>query len=188
MINFFGTGLWIEPFCGAGEENPPEFGDSLAYVLGARGHFGTPVVDPNLGHAVVIQRIDTRETWMGAWKDGIQSWNDINVFGQPNKANPSPYSRWSNWKYEPDTPADQLGDRRIKWQYNKPEMLQRLKWLKDNLKYLPKGQKPIVNPNEVREEFEWLHYYHLREVASHPLRGVVPDQEGTELPMGISAL
>ncbi len=138
-------------------------------MLGGRGHFGTLVVDQNLGHAVVIQRIDTQETWVGAWKDGIQSWNDINVFGQPNRPNPLPHKRWSNWKHEPDTPVDQLGDCKIKWQYKKPELLERLKWLKDNLKYLPKGQKPIVNPNEVREEFEWLQYRHLREVFSHPL-------------------
>jgi hypothetical protein len=109
-------------------------------VLGGRGHFGTLVVDLNLGHAVVIQRMDNQETWIGAWKDGIQSWNDVNVFGQPNRPNPSPYRRWSNWEHEPDTPTNQLGDCKIKWQYNKPELLQRLN-----------------------------QYRHLLEVFSHPL-------------------
>jgi hypothetical protein len=138
-------------------------------VTGGRGHFGTLVVDPDLGHAVVVQRIDNQETWMGVWKDGIQTWNPVNVFGKPNKANPAPYKRWSNWKHEPDTPANQLDDCKIKWKYSHPEFLQRLRDLKDNLKYLPKGQKPTVNRDEVREEFEWLQYRHLREVFSHPL-------------------
>jgi hypothetical protein len=48
-------------------------------------------------------------------------------------------------------------------------LLQRLRDLEDNLKFLPKGQKPTVDPNEVREEFEWLQYRHLREVFSHAI-------------------
>jgi hypothetical protein len=126
-------------------------------------------IDPNLGHAVVMQRIDTEETWMGDWKDGIQSWNAVKIFGTPNKANPLPYKRWSAWKHEPDTPEAQLNDCKIKWKYDKPELLQRLRDIKDNLKYLPKGQKPTIDPNQVREEFTWLQYRHLREVFKHPI-------------------
>ena len=143
--------------------------DSLTYITGGRMHFGGIVVDLSLGHAVVVQRIDNQETWMGAWKDGIQSWNATTVFGKPNPANPTPYKRWSGWKHEPDTPLDQSDDCKIKWKYSQPELLQRLRDLKDNLKFLPKGQKPTVDPNEVREEFEWLQYRHLREVFSHPI-------------------
>jgi hypothetical protein len=147
----------------------PCIADSLVYITGGRTQFGTLNLDPSLGHAVVLQRIDTQEAWMGAWKDGIQSWNAIKIFGTPNKANPLPYKRWSAWKYEPDTPQQQLDDCKIKWDYAKPELLQRLRDLKDNLKYLPKGAAPTVDPDEVREEFNWLQYRHLREVFSHPL-------------------
>lgn len=147
----------------------PCIGDSLIYITGGRAQFGTFNLDPSLGHAVVLQRIDTGETWMGAWKDGVQSWNAMKIFGTPNKANPLPYKRWSAWKHEPDTPAGQMDDCKIKWQYNDPELRQRLRDLKDNLKYLPKGVKPTVDPNGVREEFNWLQYRHLREVFSHPL-------------------
>ncbi|MDD9301552.1 MAG: formylmethanofuran dehydrogenase subunit E [Desulfobacter sp.] len=145
----------------------PCIGDSLMYVTGGRLQFGTFALNPSLGHAIVLQRIDTQETWMGAWKDGIQSWNATKIFGTPNKANPLPYKRWSAWKHEPDTPKNQLSDCKIK--YNKPERLQRLRDLKDNLKYLPEGMKPRIKPNEIREEFNWLQYRHLREVFSHPL-------------------
>jgi FmdE, Molybdenum formylmethanofuran dehydrogenase operon len=65
-------------------------GDFLIYITGGRAQFGTFNLDPSLGHAVVLQRIDTQETWMGAWIDGVQSWNAIKIFGTPNKANPSP--------------------------------------------------------------------------------------------------
>lgn len=126
-------------------------------------------INPDLGHAVVLQRIDTEETWMGVWKDGVQSWNAIKIFGTPNRANPLPYKRWSAWKHEPDTPKGQLKECKIKWKYDKPELLQRLRDIKDNLKYLPKGQKPAIDPNKIREEFTWLQYRHLREVFKHPL-------------------
>jgi hypothetical protein len=147
----------------------PCIGDSLIYITGGRTQFGTFRLDPSLGHAVVLQRIDTQETWMGAWKDGVQSWNAIKIFGTPNKANPLPYKRWSAWKHEPDTPESQLDDCKIKWKYSEPKFLQRLRDLKDNLKYLPKGATPTIDPDEVREEFNWLQYRHLREVFSHPL-------------------
>ncbi len=147
----------------------PCIADSLIYITGGRLQFGTLNIDGSLGHAVVLQRIDTGETWIGAWKDGVQSWNATKIFGSPNKANPLPYKRWSAWKHEPDTPDGQLKDCKIKWEYQKPELLQRLRDLKDNLKYLPKGQKPTIDPNEIREEFSWLQYRHLREVFSHPL-------------------
>ncbi len=42
------------------------------------------------------------------------------------------------------------------WEYSNPDLLQRLRDLKDNLKYLPKGATPKEKPNEVREEFNWL--------------------------------
>ena len=141
----------------------------MAYITGGRLQYGTLSIDPSLGHAVVLQRIDTGETWIGVWKDGIQSWNAVKIFGTPNKANPLPYKRWSAWKHEPETPEDQLGGCKITWKYDQPEILQRLRDLKDNLKYLPKGQKPTVDPNIVREEFNWLQYRHLREVFKHPL-------------------
>jgi hypothetical protein len=147
----------------------PCIADSMAYITGGRLQYGTLSIDPSLGHAVVLQRIDTGETWMGVWKDGIQSWNAMKIFGAPNKANPLPYKRWSAWKHEPETPEDQLDGCKISWKYDKPELLQRLRDLKDNLKYLPKGQKPTIDPNEVREEFNWLQYRHLREVFKHPL-------------------
>ncbi len=147
----------------------PCIADSLIYVTGGRLQFGTLNIDPSLGHAIVLQRIDTGETWMGAWKDGVQSWNSTNIFGTPNKANPLPHKRWSNWKHEPDTPEEQLKECKIKWDYQNPELLQRLRDLKDNLKYLPKGQKATIDPNKIRDEFCWLQYRHLREVFSHPL-------------------
>ncbi len=147
----------------------PCIADSITYITGGRFQFGTLNIDPTLGHAVVLQRIDNNETWMGAWKEGIQSWNAIKVFGSPNKANPLPHKRWSAWKHEPDTPSDQLENCKIKWKYRKPELLQRLRDLKDNLKYLPKGQQPTIDPDQIREEFAWLQYRHLREVFSHPL-------------------
>lgn len=147
----------------------PCIADSLIYVTGGRLQFGTLNIDPSLGHAIVLQRIDTGETWMGAWKDGVQSWNSTKIFGTPNKANPLPYKRWSNWKHEPDTPEEQLKECKIKWEYQNPELLQRLRDLKDNLKYLPKGQKATIDPNKIRDEFCWLQYKHLREVFSHPL-------------------
>ena len=126
-------------------------------------------IDPTLGHAVVLQRIDIEETWIGVWKDGVQSWNAMKIFGTPNKANPLPYEQWSAWKHEPETPKEQLKDCKIKWKYDKPELLQRLRDLKDNLKYLPKGHAPTIDPNKIREEFTWLQYRHLREVFKHPL-------------------
>jgi formylmethanofuran dehydrogenase subunit E len=147
----------------------PCIADSLAYVTGGRFQFGTLNIDPSLGHAVVLQRIDTQETWMGAWKDGIQSWNAINIFETPNKANPLPHEKWSAWRHEPDTPAAQLEDCKARWKYDKPELLQRLRDLKDNLKYLPQGVKPKIDPKDVREEFTWLQYRHLRQVFKHPL-------------------
>jgi hypothetical protein len=147
----------------------PCIGDSLIYITGGRLQFGTFKLDPSLGHAVVLQRIDTQETWMGAWKDGVQSWNAMKIFGTPNRANPLPYKRWSAWKHEPDTPEKQLKNCKISWKYDKRELLQRLRDLKDNLKYLPKGATPKENPDEIREEFNWLQYRHLREVFSHPL-------------------
>ncbi|MCP4749520.1 MAG: hypothetical protein GY866_01380 [Proteobacteria bacterium] len=147
----------------------PCIADSIVYITGGRLQFGTVNIDPSLGHAVVLQRIDTRETWMGVWKDGVQSWNAVKVFGTPNKANPLPYKRWSAWKHEPDTPGEQQADCKIKWKYEQPELRQRLRDLKDNLKYVPKGQKPSVDPNRVRDEFGWLQYRHLRQVFSHPL-------------------
>jgi hypothetical protein len=147
----------------------PCIADSLIYITGGRVQFGTLRLDPTLGHAVVLQRIDNGETWMGVWKDGVQSWNAINIFGKPNKANPLPYKKWSAWKHEPETPSDQLKDCKIRWDYPHPERLKRLRDLKDNLKYLPKGVKPKIDPNKVREEFTWLQYAHLREVFSHPL-------------------
>ena len=153
---------------GRGGESPC-ITDSLTYITGGRIHFGNIVVDLSLGHAVVLQRIDNQETWIGSWKDGIQSWNAMTVFGEPNKPNPSPYKRWSAWKHEPDTPSEQVGDCKIKWKYSQPELLQRLRDLKDNLKYVSKDGRQTVDPNKVREEFEWLQYRHLREVFSHPL-------------------
>ncbi len=148
----------------------PCIADSLIYITGGRLQFGTLRLEPSLGHCVVLQRIDTGETWMGVWKDGIQSWNAVKIFGSKNKANPLPYKKWSAWKHEPDTPANQLGDCKIKWKHKHPELLQRLRDLKDNLKYLPKGTAPNVDPNKIREEFNWLQYQHLREVFSHPLQ------------------
>jgi len=147
----------------------PCIADSLIYVTGGRLQFGTMKLDASLGHAVVLQRIDTQETWIGAWKDGVQSWNAIKVFGTPNRANPLPYKRWSSWNQEPDTPEDQMDRCKIAWAYDKPELLQKLRDLKDNLKYLPKGQAPTVDPDKVREEFSWLQYRHLREIFKHPL-------------------
>lgn len=147
----------------------PCIADSMVYITGGRLQYGTLKIDPSLGHAIVLQRIDTGETWMGVWKDGAQSWNAMKIFGTPNKANPLPYKRWSAWKHEPDTPADQLDDCKITWKYDQPELRQRLRDLKDNLKYLPKGEKPKVNPNKVRDEFNWLQYRHLRQVFKHPI-------------------
>ncbi len=92
---------------------------------------------------------------MGVWKDGIQSWNAVKIFGSPNKANPLPYERWSAWRHEPTTPKGQLGDCKVQWKYNRPDLLQRLRDIKDNLKYLPKGQKPTITPKKIREEFTW---------------------------------
>lgn len=148
----------------------PCIADSLAYITGGRFQFGTLNIDSSLGHAVVLQRIDTQETWMGAWKDGVQTWNAMKLFGTPNKANPLPYKRWSAWKHEPDTPPEQLKHCKMGWKYSEPQLLQRLRDLKDNLKYLPEGQPPTVDPDQVREEFTWLQYRHLREVFSHPLK------------------
>jgi len=143
--------------------------DSLAYITGGRLQYGTLRFEPSLGHSVVLQRIDTGETWMGAWKDGINSWNPVTVFGPPNKNNPSPHKRWSSWKGEPDTPDDQLSSYKIRWKYEKPELLQRLRDLKDNLKNIGEGQRATVDPNAVREEFNWLQYWHLKQVFCHPL-------------------
>lgn len=143
--------------------------DSLCYVTGGRLQYGTLRIEPSLGHAIVLQRIDTGETWMGAWKDGVNSWNPNTVFGKPNKSNPSPYKRWSGWEGEPDTPEDQLDACKIKWRYDRPELLQRLRDLKDNIKNVPEGQKALVNPDEVRDEFAWLQNAHIKQVFSHPL-------------------
>jgi hypothetical protein len=153
---------------GIGGESPC-IADSLAYVTGGRLQFGTLNIDPSLGHAVVLQRIDTQETWMGVWKEGVQSWNAVTIFGSPNEANPLPRERWSAWRHEPDTPPEQLKDCKIGWEYEQPELLQRLRDLKDNLKNLPQGQQPAVDVQEVREEFTWLQYNHLRQVFQHPL-------------------
>jgi hypothetical protein len=60
-------------------------------------------------------------------------------------------------------------DCKIGWEYDRPELLQRLRDIKDNLKYLPEGQKPTITPKKIREEFTWLQYRHLREVFKHPL-------------------
>jgi len=147
----------------------PCIGDSLIYITGGRFQFGTFNLDASLGHAIVLQRVDTQETWMGAWKDGVQSWNAVKIFGTPNKANPLPYKKWSAWQHEPDTPERQLKDCKIKWKYKEPKLLKCLRDLKDNLKYLPKGVAPTVKVDEIREEFNWLQYRHLREVFSHPL-------------------
>ena len=106
---------------------------------------------------------------MGAWKDGIQSWNSTNIFGSENKNNPRPYEKWSGWEHEPKTPKKQLEDCTIKWKYDKPELLQELRDIKDNLKYLPEDQEPQIDPDEIRERFTWLQYLHLRQVFSHPL-------------------
>jgi hypothetical protein len=144
--------------------------DALLYITGGRLQFGTLRIEPALGHAVVLQRMDTTETWIGAWKDGIQSWNAMKIFGTPNTANPLPYRRWSAWEYEPDTPREQLEDRTISWTYDRPDLLQRLRDIKDNLKYLPEGQEPTIDPDEIREEFTWLQYRHIREVFRHPLK------------------
>jgi hypothetical protein len=122
-----------------------------------------------LGHAVVLQRIDTGETWIGAWKDGINSWNPVTVLGSPNRNNPTPLRRWTGWKGEPDTLENQLSSSRIKWNYERPDLLQRLRDLKDNLKNIGEGQKATVDPDAVREEFNWLQYWHLKQVFSHPL-------------------
>ena len=132
---------------GTGGESPC-ITDSLAYITGGRFQFGTLNVDFSLGHAVVLQRIDTLETWMGVWKDGIQSWNSTTVFGTPNQENPLPYKRWSAWRHEPDTPEEQLKNCKITWNYDQPELLQRLRDLKDNLKYLKRPGAPSIDPNK----------------------------------------
>ncbi len=143
--------------------------DSLQYVTGGRMHYGALNIVPTLGHAVVVQRIDNGETWMGCWKDGVQSWNATNIFGSPNKNNPRPHEYWSGWKHEPKTPKEKLDDCMRKWDYDKPELLQELRDIKDNLKYLPEGQEPNVDPTKIRNRFQWLQYRHLRQVFKHPL-------------------
>lgn len=143
--------------------------DSLCYITGGRLHYGTLRIEPKMGHAVLVQRIDTGETWIGAYKDGVNSWNPVTVFGRPNNENPAPHKRWSGWEGEPDTPEDQLAHCKIKWRYERPEVLQRLRDLKDNLKVRAEGEKPQVDPHEVRDEFTWLQNAHLKQVFSHPL-------------------
>jgi hypothetical protein len=143
--------------------------DSLAYITGARLQYGTLKVNPSVGHAIVLQRIDTGDTWIGGWKDGVNSWNPVTVFGPPNEYNPAPHKRWTGWKHEPETPEAQVKDCAIEWRYEKPELRQRLRDLKDNLKFAQQGQKLTVNPDQVREEFNWLQYWHLRQVFSHPI-------------------
>ncbi len=143
--------------------------DSLTYITGARLQYGTLKIDPTLGHAIVLQRIDTGETWMGAWKDGVNSWNPVTVFGRSNQYNPAPCKRWSGWKHEPDTADAQLARCAIAWKYDKVENLKRLRDLKDILKNVGEGQAATVDPDKVREEFNWLQYRHLKQVFSHPL-------------------
>jgi hypothetical protein len=143
--------------------------DAVTYITGGRLQYGTLRIEPDLGHCIVLQRIDTGETWMGAWKDGVNSYNPVSVSGKPNEENPSPHERWSNWKGEPKTPEAQLGDCRIKWEYGGPERLQRLRDLKDYVKYPAEAEKAGIDPANVLEEVEHLRDQHLRQVFSHPL-------------------
>lgn len=143
--------------------------DSLSYITGGRLHYGTLRIEPRLGHAIVLQRIDTGETWIGAWKDGVNSFNPVSISGQPNAQNPSPYRRWSAWEGEPDTPEDQMADCKIKWRYERPERLKRLRDIKDYAKYPAEAEKANVDPAKLIDELDWLRDGHLREVFSHPL-------------------
>jgi len=143
--------------------------DAITYITGGRLQYGTLSIDPDLGHAIVLQRIDTGETWMGAWRDGANSYNPVSVSGAPNTENPQPIKRWSAWWEEPDTPEDRLADCRIKWEYDRPEDLKRLRDLKDYVKYPAEAEKAGVDPAKVQEELESLRDRHLRQVFNHPL-------------------
>ncbi len=58
----------------------------------------------------------------------------------------------------------------ITWKYDRPELLQKLRDIKDNLKYLlEEGYKPTISPKEIGEEFTWLQYRQMRQVFKHPL-------------------
>lgn len=149
--------------------NTPCGVDSLSYITGGRLRYGTLRIEPELGHAIVLQRIDTGETWMGAWKDGVNSFNPVSVSGKPNQANPSPHKRWSAWKVEPETPESRLADCKIKWEYEQPEKLKRLRDVKDYAKYPAEAEKAKVDPAKMLEELESLREYHLRQVFNHPL-------------------
>lgn len=143
--------------------------DSLAYITGGRMQYGTLRIEPDLGHAIVLQRIDTGETWIGAWKDGANTFNPVSVSGKQNQSNPAPHERWSAWKGEPDTPDGQLADCKIKWEYEHPERLKRLRDIKDYVKYPAEAEKAGVNPAKVLEELEDLRDQHLRQVFNRPL-------------------
>jgi len=143
--------------------------DSLSYITGGRLRYGTLRIEPDLGHAIVLQRIDTGETWMGAWKDGVNSFNAVSVSGKSNQAIPAPYKRWSAWKGEPDTPESQFADCKIKWEYEHPERRTRLRDIKDYAKYPVEAEKAKVDPSKLLDELESLREYHLRQVFSHPL-------------------
>mgnify|MGYP000339066405 CR=1 FL=1 len=129
--------------------------DALAYITGGRLHYGTLRIESSLGHAIVLQRIDTGETWIGAWKDGVNSFNPVSVSGQPNVQNPAPYRRWSAWKGEPDTPEEQMADCKIRWTYEHPEKLQRLRDIKDYAKYPAEAEKAKVDPAKLVDELDW---------------------------------
>ena len=143
--------------------------DAVAYITGGRLQYGTLRIEPDLGHAIVLQRIDTGEAWMGAWKDGVNSYNAVSVSGAPNLENPQPIKRWSPWKGEPDTPEGQLADCRIKWEYDRPERRKRLCDVKDYVKYPAEAEKAGVDPAKVQEELESLRDQHLRQVFNRPL-------------------
>jgi hypothetical protein len=143
--------------------------DSLAYITGGRLQYGTLRIEPALGHTIVLQRIDTGETWIGAWKDGVNSFNPVSVSGRPNAQNPTPHQRWSAWGGEPDTPAEQMADCKIKWRYEQPERLKRLRDIKDYVKYPAEAEKAKVDPARLQEELEGLRDRHLRQVFGHPL-------------------
>jgi len=143
--------------------------DAVAYITGGRLQYGTLRIEPDLGHTIVLQRIDTGETWMGAWKDGVNSFNAVSVSGKPNLENPQPIKRWSAWKGEPDTPEGQLADCKIRWEYEHPERLKRLRGLKDYVKYPAEAEKAKIDPVKTLEELESLRDHHLRQVFNRPL-------------------
>jgi hypothetical protein len=61
-----------------------------------------------------------------------------------------------------------LRDCNIKRKYDKQELLQRLRDIKDSLKYLSRGHKPTIDHHEIREEFTWLQDRYLRQALKHP--------------------